>query len=112
LQKLKHHSKHSCTLCLFGILANRFLPGTRSVVSFFSGVHELNLGRTFFYAAISAFAWNAFIIYLGMVVGNNVEQIDYYLTTYSNIVGLITVIVISIIVVRFFMKRKKTNTSA
>lgn len=90
------------------ILANRFLPGTRSVVSFFSGVHELNLSRTFIYAAISAFAWNAFIIYLGMVVGHNVQLIDYYLNTYSYAIGGVTLLIFAVILIRLFLRKKKS----
>ena len=88
------------------ILANRFLPGTRSVISFFSGVHELNIKKTFLFALISAFLWNILIIYLGMTLGNNVELIDYYLTTYSNIVVALTIIIILIFIIRFFLKRR------
>lgn len=89
------------------ILANRFLPGTRSVLSFFSGVHELKLGKTFLYAAISAFAWNVIIIYLGMVVGNNVQLIDYYLDTYSYAIGGLTILVFAVVLIRIFWRKKK-----
>lgn len=88
------------------ILANRFLPGTRSVISFFSGVHELNVGKTFLYAAISAFLWNVIIIYLGMVVGNNVQVIDYYLSTYSNIIAGITILFFVAVLIRIFWRKK------
>ncbi|MFZ1290171.1 MAG: DedA family protein [Melioribacteraceae bacterium] len=91
------------------ILANRFLPGTRSVISFFSGVHELNVFKTFFYSLISAFLWNILIIYLGMTLGNNIPLIDYYLTTYSNIGFGITILVIIYFVVRYFLKKRKAN---
>ncbi len=91
------------------ILANRFLPGTRSVISFFSGVHELDVGRTFVFSAISAFAWNAIIIYLGMVVGHNVELIDYYLNTYSYAIIALTIAVIAVILIRIFWRKKKEN---
>lgn len=89
------------------VLANRFLPGTRSVISFFSGVHELNVLKTFLFALISAFIWNVIIIELGMMLGNNVELIDYYLTTYSNIVIAITIIVLIFFGVRYYIKKKK-----
>jgi membrane protein DedA with SNARE-associated domain len=89
------------------ILANRFLPGTRSVLSFFSGVHELKLNKTFLYAAISAFAWNAIIIYLGMVVGHNVQLIDYYLDTYSYAIGGLTLLIFAVILIRIFWRKKK-----
>lgn len=89
------------------ILVNRFLPGTRSVISFFSGVHELHVGKTFIFALISAFVWNIIIIYLGMTLGNNVELIDYYLKTYSNIGIGITILAGIIFGIRYFLKKKK-----
>lgn len=89
------------------ILANRFLPGTRSVVSFFSGMHELHLLKVFIFSAISAFMWNAVIIYMGMKLGQNVEKIDSYLSAYSNIIIALTLIVIIFFVIRYFLKRGK-----
>lgn len=88
------------------ITANRFLPGTRSVISFFAGVHELNILKTFLYASISAFLWNTIIIFVGMQLGNNVELIDYYLSTYSKIIVGLTIVVAIIFAVRFFLKKK------
>lgn len=89
------------------ILANRFLPGTRSVISFFAGIYELELGKIFLLASISAFAWNAIIIYLGMVLGNNVEKIDYYLSTYSTVIIILTVIVVLILAGRYIKNRSR-----
>lgn len=91
------------------IIANRFLPGTRSVISFFSGVAELNVVRTFVLASISAFLWNALIIWLGMEVGNNVAVIDKYLSTYSKLITAISVVIVLFFVVRFFIKKKKDS---
>ncbi|PID59862.1 MAG: hypothetical protein CR986_04790 [Ignavibacteriae bacterium] len=91
------------------IVANRFLPGTRSVISFFSGVHELNVIKVFLYASISAFAWNLIIIYLGMTLGNNIELIDYYLKTYSNIGMALTAVILLFFGIRYFVKRKKSD---
>ena len=90
------------------IVANRFLPGTRSVISFFSGANRLNVFHTFLYASISAFAWNAIIIYLGFILGQNVDLIVFYLKTYSNIILVITVIVILFFAVKYFIRKKKT----
>ncbi len=87
------------------IVANRFMPGTRSVISFFSGMYELDVLRTFIFSSISAFLWNAIIIYLGMLVGNNAGLIDYYLTAYSKIFIIITIVVIVIFAIRFYIKK-------
>jgi membrane protein DedA with SNARE-associated domain len=89
------------------ILANRFMPGTRSVISFFAGMYKLEMLKTFILATISAFAWNAIIIYMGMVVGNNIDVIDYYLSTYSLWGTVITVVVVLFFVIRYFYKKNK-----
>ncbi len=92
------------------ILANRFLPGTRSVISFFAGLSELDFKKTAIYAAISAFIWNAVIIYLGLIFGNNIEVIDKFLSTYSNIAWIITGLLAALVAVRFIFKKRKSHT--
>lgn len=89
------------------ILINRFLPGTRAVISFFSGFHKLKKIRTFIYAVISSFLWNTLLIILGIFLGHNLELIDKYLSTYSDIVFILTSIVVIFFVVRFILKKKK-----
>jgi membrane protein DedA with SNARE-associated domain len=93
------------------ILINRFLPGTRSVISFFAGVSELKFWRTLLLASISAFIWNAIIIYLGMLFGDNIELVDFYLSRYQEIVLILTGAIILFLVIRhFFFKKKKTSS--
>ena len=91
------------------IIANRFLPGTRSVFSFFSGLTELQPVKTFLCAALSALLWNTLIIYIGMKLGDNVELIDRYLSTYRNTVILLTVAVLVIIIIRYLIVRAKNS---
>lgn len=91
------------------ILINRFLPGTRAVVSFFSGVHKLKPMRTFIYAGVSSFVWNAILIFLGIQLGNNLELVDKYLSKYSQIIFVITAVIIIIVFVRFWIKKKKSK---
>lgn len=91
------------------IAINRFLPGTRSVVSFFAGMSRLDIKKTVLLSTLSAFIWNFLIIYLGMLFGENVEVVDRYLETYSNIVIAVTAIVVIFFVVRYFFLRKKSE---
>jgi membrane protein DedA with SNARE-associated domain len=87
------------------ILANRFLPGTRSVISFFAGMSRLDIKKTIIYCALSAFIWNSMIIYLGFIFGHNVELVDKYLSTYSNIVLALSGLVLLIFIIRFFYRK-------
>jgi membrane protein DedA with SNARE-associated domain len=91
------------------IIANRFLPGTRSVISFFAGMSMLDVKKSTILAAISAAVWNAIIIYLGYIFGNNVAVVDKYLSTYSNIAIALTVVVAIIFVVKFYLSRKRNK---
>ena len=91
------------------ILANRFMPGTRAVISFFAGLSHLDVKKTIILSTISAFAWNALILYLGYIFGDNVELVDQYLTTYTNIVIGITVVVALFFIIRFYLRKKKSK---
>jgi len=88
------------------IVINRMLPGTRAVVSFFAGLYELDYLKTLSLAFISSLLWNSFIIELGVLLGNNIELIDYYLSTYSRIILLVTLLVAVIFIVKYFYKKK------
>ncbi len=89
------------------ILINRFIPGTRSVVSFFSGVHGLKKIETFAFACLSSLVWNFILILLGIFLGNNIDLIDSYLKTYSNVILIITVVAVIFFLVRYLLKKKK-----
>ena len=91
------------------IIANRFLPGTRSVISFFAGMSMLDVKKSAILASISAFVWNTIIIYLGYLFGNNVALIDKYLSTYSNIAIAITILVVFVLLIKFYLRRKKNK---
>ncbi|MBI5474165.1 MAG: DedA family protein [Ignavibacteriae bacterium] len=75
------------------IVANRFLSGTRAVVSFFAGMSELKLLPTTLLSAVSALAWNAILVTAGYFLGRNWERIGFYLSTYSQVVTGVLVVV-------------------
>jgi membrane protein DedA with SNARE-associated domain len=91
------------------IIINRFLPGTRAVVSFFSGVHKLKPFPTFTYAALSSLLWNSLLIFLGIQLGNNLELIDKYLKEYSQIIFGILALTALVFLVKFILNKKKIN---
>ena len=91
----------------FVIVANRFLPGTRAVISFFAGISNLDIKKTTLLCGVSALAWNAIILYLGYVFGDNVEMIDSYITTYSNIVIAVTILIVMFLVARMIFRKRK-----
>ena len=87
------------------IVANRFLSGTRAVVSFFAGMSRLKLAPTTLLSAISALLWNIILVGAGYYLGHHWERIGFYLSTYSQIVTGIVVVALLVWLVRFFYKR-------
>ncbi len=95
----------------FIILMNRFFPGTRSVISLFAGLSELKFQKTALYAFISALVWNSFIIYLGYEFGKNIHVVDKFISTYSSIVIIVSLIIVLFFIVRAVLRMKKKGTS-
>jgi len=88
------------------IVANRFLAGTRAIISFFAGMSEMNLRKTIILSAVSSLIWNLILIFVGFYVGHNLNKISYYITTYNKVVFAIILAVAVFYILRFFIKRK------
>ena len=90
------------------IIANRFLAGTRAIVSFFAGMSRMNFVPTTLLCALSAMVWNALLLWLGKSLGSNWRQAGNYLATYSTIVTIILIAIAAIFLARWLMKKRKT----
>ena len=93
----------------FVVIANRFLAGTRAVVSFFAGMSELSLPVSVLLSFISALIWNFILLSTGRAVGENWRQIGGYLETYSTIVTSLIALTAIILLVRLFLKRSNNK---
>lgn len=90
------------------VIANRFLAGTRAVISFCTGIAGMNLLYTSILSALSALLWNSILVFTGAAVGENWRDIGEYLSTYSLIVSFVIAIAILVwIIVAFFRLRKQ-----
>ena len=90
------------------IIANRFLAGTRAIVSFFAGMSRMKFVPTTVLCALSAGVWNALLLWLGKSLGGNWRTAGSYLATYSTFVTVILVAIAAIFLVRWLLKRRKT----
>lgn len=97
---------------LWIIVANRFLAGTRAVVSFCAGMSKLSLLETTILSMLSALAWNAILLTGGYFLGQNWERIGFYLSAYSQLVSALVVIGILVVVGNYFLhQRRRKRTS-
>lgn len=93
------------------IIANRFLAGTRAIVSFAAGMSRMNLPATTALSALSAALWNAILLSLGMMFGKNWQRVGQYLSIYSTVVTIIVIIVVGVYAWRYFRNRRQVPAS-
>lgn len=74
------------------IVANRFMAGTRAVVSFAAGIVRMPLPRTILYCTISAALWNGALVFIGKLAGQNWKVVEPYLSAYGWVVTAIMVV--------------------
>ncbi len=90
------------------ILANRFLAGTRSVISLTAGITKTKVYPTIISASISSLLWNAILIGLGRIVHENWQVIGGYLNVYGwVIISMLVLFIGGWIVYRRYWKPKK-----
>lgn len=93
------------------IIVNRFLAGTRAIVSFVAGMTKMNLPVTTALSALSAAIWNALLLYLGMAFGKNWQRVGEYLSIYSTVVTIIILIVLAVFLWRYLRNRRNQSTT-
>ena len=91
------------------VLANRFLFGSRAVISVMSGLMHLRTPIVFLAAAASATAWNVLLLYGGFLLGSNWKHIGGYVALYTVPVSVLFVLLLSFSVWKFFRERKREH---
>src|SRR5262245_3004474 len=89
------------------IIANRFLAGTRAIVSFFAGMSRMNLPITTVLCAVSAALWNTILLYLGFIFANNWRRAAGYVETYSKIATLVVASALILSLLIYFRRRRR-----
>jgi len=89
------------------ILANRFLAGTRSVISLTAGISHTRVSTTILSSAVSSLLWNGILLGSGWFVHRNWQVIGDYLSIYGRtILILIVLIVIGKLLMSYYQKKR------
>jgi membrane protein DedA with SNARE-associated domain len=86
------------------ILANRFLAGTRSVISITAGITKTKVYPTILSSTISSLIWNSILLGMGWIVHENWKIIGHYLNVYG---WVILGIIVCLIGIRLFYKWRR-----
>ena len=96
---------------LWIILTNRFLAGTRSVVSIFAGFARLGWIKVTVLAFISSLVWNGMLITAGYYAGKNWSYVESMLQNYNIFISVIIVLAISAGVILYKRRKSAVQTS-
>jgi membrane protein DedA with SNARE-associated domain len=88
------------------VLANRFFPGIRSVISIVTGMSMLKNHLVFIFALISASIWNLIWIYAGFSLGNNWDRVEEKINLIFHQYNIAMIILLIIIVIAVLIKMK------
>jgi membrane protein DedA with SNARE-associated domain len=91
------------------ILANRFLSGTRSVISIVAGMAHMNTRRVLAAATTSAAVWTCLIAWIGYFVGDQWEIVGEYLATYGKIMLWVVVAGVGVYLAWRFFRRHEVK---
>ena len=93
------------------VVANRFMAGTRAVVSFFVGLSELSISKSTALSCVSALAWNFLLLYAGKTLGQNWRAVLIYLQAYGQTITIIVIGALLVIIAHQLYSRRSGNPS-
>ncbi|MDT0189646.1 DedA family protein [Rothia terrae] len=99
----------------WSIFFGRLLPGVRSLISIPAGIDRMNLVTFGLFSLAGSALWNAVLIYLGFVLGENWEQVGVVIDEYSLLVKIVLGLAVAALLfflIRRQRKRKKQGKPA
>ncbi|WP_175935408.1 DedA family protein [Corynebacterium sp. Marseille-P4321] len=93
------------------IFIGRLIPGVRSLISIPAGLDRMNLLVFGLWTTLGSGIWNAILIYLGYLLGDNWEKATGYVDTYSNVIYAVLLLIILGFLV-FFVRRAVREKNA
>lgn len=88
------------------VLANRFLAGTRSVISLTAGISHTPIWETIISSLISSLLWNAILLGFGWIVHENWQVIGNYLSIYGRV---ILALIVAFVIIRLLISHYRKN---
>lgn len=91
----------------FAVLINRFLFGSRAIISVMAGFMHLNVASVFAAAFASSLVWYMLLLSGGYFLGENWQEIGAYMALYSTPLSLIFFLIVFVALFRYVRERRK-----
>jgi membrane protein DedA with SNARE-associated domain len=101
LERADHYFKNHGGVTTF---TGRLIPGIRQLISIPAGFSRMSLGKFTLYTALGSGIWSTILISVGILYGNNKENVDSFLSSAT----IITLIMIALIII-IYMYYKRLN---
>ena len=96
---------------LWLVLANRFLSGIRSVIALAAGLGGMNWRPVVLLGSLSMLLWNGALLYAGLQVGENWEQVTEWLGRYNRTIGGLLAVAAIAVGLRWWRRRGSGGSS-
>ena len=90
------------------ILINRFLSGTRTLISISAGLMHINWFLAMIIAFFGSLAWNVVLVGGGYLLGENWQELGGIISTYSVVLTIIVMIILAFFVNRYMQNQPNT----
>ncbi len=97
----------------YGLILSKFIPGTSSIMVLFSGVFKVKKRIYFTYIILSIFLQQIIYLFIGRIIGNNIDGVKRFLSIFNlaSLAALVCVIAIGFIIYKVRKARKKPSDS-
>lgn len=91
----------------WSILFGRLIPGVRSLISIPAGIDRMNPLKFGIYTLLGSGVWNALLIYLGVILGDNWESVSAIIDQYSTVVYIAIALIVVYVLFRLIRRSRK-----
>ncbi|WIM68375.1 DedA family protein [Corynebacterium breve] len=97
--------KYGAASVFFG----RLIPGVRSLISIPAGIDRMNLVTFGLWTLVGSSLWNALLLYLGFILGDQYTKVADYVDQYSNVVYVIIAVALVAFFIYLVMRKQKRD---
>jgi len=87
------------------VLLSKFVPLIRTLIGFPAGISEMKIWKFVLYSGVGIFVWNAILVYVGFLAGQNSSKIIAALSSAFTLVEVLVAILL-VVGLLFWLRRK------